>query len=140
MKYYILQNDETRGPYTLGQLKAMRNSGAITTETMHSREGYRHWLPLGVMLHELEPPQSQPHASAPQPSAPYTPPLPRHESGSKRSSRHNKAIGGAMMCISVPGCMACASSGGEHGMIGMFVWMALFFVGTALFIVGRFQE
>lgn len=53
MSYYILQNEETKGPYTLGQLKAMWNSGLITSETLHSQEGYSEWLPLSSIVQEL---------------------------------------------------------------------------------------
>lgn len=67
MSYYILQNDETKGPYTLGQLRAMWNSGAITTDTLHSQEGYSEWLPLSAIVQELEPPP------APPPVPPTTP-------------------------------------------------------------------
>ncbi len=67
MSYFILLNDETKGPYTLAQLKAMWNSGAITMETLHCQEGYSQWLPLSVILGELEPatmpPLIQPTAS-----------------------------------------------------------------------------
>ena len=44
-----------------------------------------------------------------------------------------------MMCVSIPGCIATATSEGQAG-VGMFVWTVLFFVGIGLFIVGRFQE
>ncbi len=139
MSYYILQNDETKGPYTLGQLRGMWNSGALTTETLHCQEGDSDWQPLSAILHELEPPPAPRHILTPPPAAAYSPPLPHHESGSKRSSRHNKAIGAVLMCISIPGCIASASSPGEPG-IGMLIWTAAFFIGIALFIVGRFQE
>lgn len=129
MSYYILQNDETKGPYTIGQLRGMWSSGAITTDTLYCREGWSEWLPLLAMARELE---------ALPPSAPHTPTVPRHESGSKRSSRHNKAIGAVMVWISIPGCMASAISG-DSG-IGMVISAALFFVGITLFIAGRFQE
>lgn len=68
MSYYLLQNDETKGPYTLGQLRAMWNSGAITGKTLHSQEGYSEWLPLSTIIDELEP------APSPPPLPPTPPP------------------------------------------------------------------
>lgn len=56
MGYYIIQDEETRGPYTLGQLRAMWGSGAITTETLHCQEGCSDWLPLSAMTQQLEAP------------------------------------------------------------------------------------
>lgn len=55
MSYYILQSDETKGPYTIGQLRSMWNSGTITGETLFCEEGYDEWLPLRRLQSELEP-------------------------------------------------------------------------------------
>jgi TM2 domain-containing membrane protein YozV len=68
MSYYILQNDETKGPYTLGQLRSMWSSGSITTKTMHCQEGDSEWRPLSGIVRELEPPATPPAAAPPQPS------------------------------------------------------------------------
>ena len=54
MSYYVIQNNETKGPYTIGQLRAMWSSGAVTTETLYCREGWSEWLPLLAMARELE--------------------------------------------------------------------------------------
>src|SRR5713101_6405846 len=67
MSYYTLQNDETKGPYTLGQLRSMWNAGSITSETLHSQEGYSEWLPLSTIIHELEPPAAPPIEPSPPP-------------------------------------------------------------------------
>lgn len=74
MSYYILQNEETKGPYTLGQLRAMWNSGVITSETLHSREGYTEWLPLSTILDDLEPPPTPPRIPIAPPQQFYQPP------------------------------------------------------------------
>ena len=60
MSYYLLQNDETKGPYTIGQLRAMWNSGVITADTLYCREGWSEWLPLLGMIRDLEPPAEPP--------------------------------------------------------------------------------
>ena len=57
--YYILQEDETKGPYTIGQLRGMWNMGSITGKTMHCQEGDSEWRPLSTILHQLEPPSAQ---------------------------------------------------------------------------------
>ena len=64
MNYYILQNEETKGPYTLGQLRAMWNSGAITSETLHCQEGDSEWLQLSAIISQLEPPPAPPQIPA----------------------------------------------------------------------------
>lgn len=70
MSYYILQNDETKGPYTIGQLRSMWNSGAITGQTHYCQEGYSEWLPLRGLQAELEPPPPPPSP----PAYVYSPP------------------------------------------------------------------
>lgn len=54
MSYYLLQNDETKGPYTIGQLRSMWNSGAITGDTFYCEEGYKEWLRLTFIADQLE--------------------------------------------------------------------------------------
>jgi hypothetical protein len=51
MNFYILQNNETQGPYTMGQIRSMWDSGAIASEALFCREGDSAWQPL---KHELE--------------------------------------------------------------------------------------
>jgi hypothetical protein len=60
VSYYILQNDETKGPFTIGQLRTMWNSGAITAETLYCQEGFADWLPLRAIIREIEPPATPP--------------------------------------------------------------------------------
>ena len=57
MGYYILQSNETKGPYTLNQLKGMWSSGAVTGNLQYCEEGYTEWLPLSDLQHLLEPEQ-----------------------------------------------------------------------------------
>ena len=57
MGYYILQNNETKGPYTLNQLKGMWSSGAVTGNLQYCEEGYTEWLPLSDLQPMLEPEQ-----------------------------------------------------------------------------------
>ena len=56
MNYYLFENNETKGPYTLGQLRSMWHNGVITSQTLHCYEGGTAWQPLKVIQHELEPP------------------------------------------------------------------------------------
>ncbi|MBM3877027.1 MAG: DUF4339 domain-containing protein [Verrucomicrobia bacterium] len=64
MSYYILEGDDTKGPFTIGQLRSMWNTGSITTKTMHCREDDAEWRPLSSILHELEPPAKPPPLAA----------------------------------------------------------------------------
>jgi TM2 domain-containing membrane protein YozV len=64
MNYYILQGDDTKGPFTIGQLRTMWGSGNITGNTLHCREGDKEWKPLRSILNELEPSQKPPPLSA----------------------------------------------------------------------------
>jgi len=66
MSFYILQSDETKGPYTIGQLRSMWSAGAITGSTLYCEDGYDEWLPLSGIADQLEsPPPAAQHRSAP---------------------------------------------------------------------------
>jgi hypothetical protein len=102
MSYYILQNDETKGPYTIGQLRSMWNSGAITGKTHFCQEGFSQWLPLSDLQSELEPPPS------PQPSPqfyqPPPQPLPHKVQTIEATGKSWKAIqllSGLSMCVGI---------------------------------------
>ena len=58
MSYYILEGEDTKGPFTIGQLRSMWSTGSITGKTMHCQEGDDQWRPLSAILHHLEPPPS----------------------------------------------------------------------------------
>lgn len=69
MSYYILEGEETKGPFTIGQLRSMWSTGGITAKTMYCQEGDQQWRPLGSILHLLEPPPiPRTPAAASQPS------------------------------------------------------------------------
>src|SRR6266699_2839494 len=70
MKYLVIQNRETNGPFTIGQLRSMWNSGAITGNTLYSKDGSDDWSTLEDLAAELE--QTQ-QSSPPLPTPP--PPL-----------------------------------------------------------------
>lgn len=58
MNYYIHQNDETKGPYTIGQMRSMWCAGLVTGDTLYCEEGYETWIHLRALVNELEKPQS----------------------------------------------------------------------------------
>src|SRR5213596_3383882 len=64
MSYYLLQKDEKKGPYTIGQMRALWISGVLTSETLYRTEGDEEWLPLEFIIDQLEP------AAATEPPAP----------------------------------------------------------------------
>ena len=59
MGYYIAQNNESKGPFTLSQLKGMWASGSITGNLQYCEEGSQEWMPLSVLQPLLEPEQTQ---------------------------------------------------------------------------------
>ena len=75
MSYYIRLNDETKGPYTIGQLRSMWLSGVLTGDTLYCEEGYRKWLQLRLLADQLESalPNFQNGTVAPQPSVVFPP-------------------------------------------------------------------
>jgi TM2 domain-containing membrane protein YozV len=54
MRYSISLNGETKGPYTIGQLRAMWNAGTITGETFYCVEGSNQWFHLKALATQLE--------------------------------------------------------------------------------------
>jgi hypothetical protein len=58
--YYILKGVDVIGPFTISQVRTMWNTGSITGQTMHCKDGDEQWIPLREILHLLEPPPSQP--------------------------------------------------------------------------------
>lgn len=54
--FYILIDQETKGPYTLNQIKTMWSNGGVTVQTMFLQENTTEWTPLRNILHKLEPP------------------------------------------------------------------------------------
>jgi TM2 domain-containing membrane protein YozV len=59
MGYYIFQNNETKGPYTLNQLKNMWNAGTITSNLQYCEEGQSGRFPLSDLQPMLEPEQQR---------------------------------------------------------------------------------
>lgn len=67
-KYWLTVGSEKRGPYTLGQLRSMWHSGAITSDTLYWQQGFDKWFPLSNIINLLEP--QQPAAPPPLPPRP----------------------------------------------------------------------
>ena len=66
--YFILQNDEPEGPYSLEELRSLWQAGSITCETFYCEEGYDEWLRLENIADQLQlspPPPTQNHAFTP---------------------------------------------------------------------------
>ncbi len=53
--YYILEGQQTNGPLTLQQLRAMWISRKVHMRTMHCEAGDDQWRALGMLQHLLEP-------------------------------------------------------------------------------------
>jgi len=54
--YFILQNDQPEGPYSIEELRSLWNSGVLAGETFYCEEGYDEWLRLEKIADQLEPP------------------------------------------------------------------------------------
>jgi hypothetical protein len=53
--YFLLKGDEQSGPFTIGQLRSMWQSGSITAQTQYWFDGAPEWRPLINLLALLEP-------------------------------------------------------------------------------------
>ena len=126
MSYYILLNDEAKGPYTIGQLRSMWNAGAITQETPFCEEGYEDWMPLRRLISELEPPPLPP---MPPVSPPILMPVQTIQTIEATSKTWKSAqlisalvtIGGVLFVFVIPEIGACIA-----------------FIGLVSFIFSRF--
>ncbi len=56
VSYHLWLENEAKGPYTLGQLRAMWKSGQITSENQFTTDAGETWRPLSDLLASLEPP------------------------------------------------------------------------------------
>jgi TM2 domain-containing membrane protein YozV len=65
VKHHLLIDGEQKGPYTLGQLQGMWRNGTITSETLHHMDGYADWMPLEIIMDDLDPPASPAFANVP---------------------------------------------------------------------------
>ena len=61
---------ERKGPYTLGQMRAMWNAGTLTGDTLYWRDGQSNWEALSTIQGDLE-------SAVQRPSAPMPPPAPQ---------------------------------------------------------------
>lgn len=53
-RYFISENGQPKGPFTIGQLQSMWHSGAVTGETLYCEEGSDVWLHLRVLEQQME--------------------------------------------------------------------------------------
>jgi hypothetical protein len=57
LRYFINENGQTKGPFTIQQLCSMWHKGTITSETLYCEEGFEGWLHLRVLEEQLESPE-----------------------------------------------------------------------------------
>ena len=135
MGYYILQSNETKGPYTLSQLKSMWSSGAVTGNLQFCEEGYTEWLPLHSLQHLLEPVElEQPRYS------PQTQQFLRHQSQLVRTSKSRGVfiiLGLFFGCFGIHNFYAGYHGRGAAQLIITFVlgWILIGFVITAIWAI-----
>lgn len=58
MNYYVRLDNETKGPYTIGQLHSMWNSGLLTADTLYCEKDHGEWLQLRLLVDRPESPPS----------------------------------------------------------------------------------
>ena len=63
--YYLQKDGAQTGPFTIGQLRSMWQSGSITAQTQYWFEGAPEWRPLINILRLLEPPATPVPAATP---------------------------------------------------------------------------
>jgi hypothetical protein len=83
MGYFIHLNGETRGPYTIGQLRTMWNTGAVTADTLYCEDGGKEWLQLKVLADEFERPPEMPPIIPPPEKSMGLPVVPRRSNTGK---------------------------------------------------------
>jgi hypothetical protein len=82
--YHLWLEEQAKGPFTLGQLRAMWNAGQITSETSYTADAGNSWKHLSEIINELEPASPLTGKSEPRiVSLPSTPP--RQTSKTKRT-------------------------------------------------------
>lgn len=69
VSHFLFLDGQQKGPFSMSQLQSMYQSGAITRETPHFMDGYTEWMPLEIIVPDLEP--------APQPQRSYAAGPPR---------------------------------------------------------------
>jgi hypothetical protein len=64
--FYIRVEDQSKGPYTLQQLREMWKKGAVNSKTTYCEEGGTQWRSLAMMqmVLEQESPESSPSSGA----------------------------------------------------------------------------
>ncbi len=68
MSYYLYDNQQQTGPYSIEKLKSLWRSGSISGEAFYCEEGYSEWCPLRTLM-EVEP------SRKPSPFASTIPPI-----------------------------------------------------------------
>jgi hypothetical protein len=121
VNYYLYQNDEPKGPYTLGQLRSMWHAGSITGETHYCVAGSDQWLRLKLMITELEPlAKQQPEAHPKSVPKGFVARLMREENLTEKQAidRRRKILqGNGINYLSCPRCEGPAT--GTRGCVGV---------------------
>ncbi len=124
MEYFVDINGQTKGPYTIGQLRSMWSAGTITGTTLYCQEGFSEWVPLSDIRSDLEqsprpaPPAIQVPTAASRPLAPQP-----------RSSGVGKALGlgclgiiGLFVLLAIIGAISGGGGGGARSPVVQSAW------------------
>jgi TM2 domain-containing membrane protein YozV len=55
VSHFLFLDGQQKGPFSMSQLQSMYQTGAITRETPHFMDGYTEWMPLEIIVPDLEP-------------------------------------------------------------------------------------
>ncbi len=136
-RYFIRQNGETKGPYSIGQLRSMWLSGTVTADTQYCEEGLEDcWLHLRVLEQELDPPPAPPPDAPPPPCpqpAPSGQPLVMNGRRIKKSE-----FAGAGAAVQAGGCLVFAVGGVLGATWGIGIQSGVMFgiIALILLVIG----
>ena len=60
MNYFLLDNNQTKGPFTLSQLQSMWQRGEVTANALVAKEGDQEWTPAAGLLDSISAPHANP--------------------------------------------------------------------------------
>jgi hypothetical protein len=122
MSYYIVQNEATKGPYTIGQLRSMWGSGSINGDTLYCEEGYDTWLHMRVLGSELESPQPAPQPAGFSPKQSFDP---RMSAGRGHKVKKVEFAGGGA-AVQLIGFILCLT------LVGVIIGIPLIIIGRSM--------
>lgn len=70
VSHYVMLDGQQQGPFSIGQMQSIWQSGRLHGEMQHFMDGYSEWMPLNFIQEDLEPvalPRQMAHSTLPRP-------------------------------------------------------------------------